>query len=100
MGFFKKLRKAWKDMSTEQKLDLITDIICGSGAAFLSNDIGKRLTVGRGKVSSAVIRFTVFGASLAVAEAASKSIHTQYIEPIAIAVDGIKEKLQEGEKHE
>lgn len=98
MGIVKNIRAAWKAASTEQKVSIVIDIICGAGSYFLKAEMDQRIKPGHNRLERGLIGITTMGVSLAAGEAASKALSENYGGAIAAAIDKGKELISEGKK--
>lgn len=100
MAIIKEIKAAWKAASTEEKVGIVFDILCGAGAGILINDAEKALAPGHNRFERVMINITVAGGILAAAEAGSKALQENYGGAIAAVIDKVKEKVQENGKEE
>lgn len=97
-GIFKRLRMSWKAMTTEEKVGLVVDILCGVGSTSMGIVAGNKMSEGRGVLEGICIRTTTTGLALYGGEIASKALRENYVPVAAALIDKAKEKSKPAEE--
>lgn len=100
MGMIQRIHAGWKKRTTEEKIELVLDILTGIGSGMISADLGKRLGAGHGRFGRACVRLTTFGATMALGEVAKDRLMEGYGAPLATVIDKTKERMNENKKEE
>ena len=92
MGIFESLKKTWKSYSTEEKIGMVIDVICGIGGGCLSHEAGKRLSAGKNIFEAICIRALCYGAGLSLTKAADKELRENWAKPAGTIIDALSGK--------
>ena len=92
MGILSNIVKTWKSYSTEKKIGVIVDIVCGIGSGLLSTQVSKKAGEGHRLPARICIGTVVTGATLYAADKASEELMKEYGTPLSKTIDAIKSR--------